>query len=89
MGVLGQTHVKALGNLADLSLFAAVFKWEGCKTVGRALEKHKADVPPLHCGPCPGKAPHQGRDGQAPSSTGALWQQAWTLWQGQPLDVSK
>lgn len=68
--MLGQTRVNSLGNLADLTLFCNRFKWEGCKTVGWALEKHKAAVLSLRCGPVTRRAPHWDKGEQVPRQHG-------------------
>lgn len=69
---LGQTHAKALGKLAKMSLcqiqMERMLCINQCKTVGWALEKHEAAVPPLHCGPMSKKGSSQGQ-----GWAGSLW----------------
>ena len=75
-GTLGQTHVKAIGNLADLPLSAADSSGKDAKLLGEPWKSIKQLYPLCPAAPCPRRAPHQGRGRQAPSGSGSAWQQA-------------
>lgn len=83
--MLGQTHVKALEKLADLSACNR-FTWEGCsaKPLGEPWRstKHLASWPHAQEGLLT-------KAGARSFCTGSVGQQAWTLQLEQPLDVSK
>lgn len=87
--MLGQTGAKALGNLADLSPFAADSSGKGIKLLGEPWRSTKHQYPHCSVAPCPGSVLHRSRDRQAPSESGCEGQQAQILQQGQPLDIFK
>lgn len=86
--MLGQTGVKDLGNLADLSPFGADSSGKDLNLLV-SLGGAKHQYP--HCSVAPGPASvlHRSRDQQAPSRSGSAGWQAQTLQQGQLLDAFK
>lgn len=87
--MLGQTGVKDLGNLADLSPFGADSSGKGTNLLGEPWRSTEHQYPHCSVAPCLGSVLHWSRDQQTPSGSGSARWQAQSLQQEQPLEAFK